>query len=73
MRWHAVVGCQVDGAHVSHVGQVQLVHATLVRVCHVAVLEVVADVLQTHQMVSRYQQFGVTFQCFLTMEFCFKL
>ena len=47
MGRHAVVGREVGAARVPHVRQVELVHAPLVRVRHVAVLEHVADVLQS--------------------------
>lgn len=44
----AVVGREVSAARVPHVGQVQLVHAPLICVRHVAVLEHVPDVLQAN-------------------------
>lgn len=46
MGRHAVVGREVGATRVPHIGQVELVHAPLVRVRHVAVLERVPDVLR---------------------------
>lgn len=42
---NAIIGREVSAPCVSHVRQVELVHATLIRVRHIAVLERVTDVL----------------------------
>jgi hypothetical protein len=44
--WNAIVGGEVDGPCVSHVGEVQFVHAPLTLVGDVAVLVTVPDILQ---------------------------
>lgn len=46
MLWHAVVRREVNSLNILHVGQVQLVEATLVGVRDVGIAEVVAQVLK---------------------------
>lgn len=44
--WDAVVGCEVNSLYVFHVGQIQLVEATLVGVGDIGRAEVMAQVLE---------------------------
>lgn len=48
--WHAVITGQVDSTSVSHVGQVELIHAMLTRVGHVTVLECMFRVLRNNSL-----------------------
>lgn len=49
MLWDAVIRCEVDSLHILHVGQVQLVEATLVGVGDVGKAEVMPKVLKWWQ------------------------
>lgn len=49
MLWDTVVRREVDSLHILHVGQVQLVEATLIGVSDVGIAEVMSKVLKWWQ------------------------